>query len=100
MPRILIVDDEPEIVRGLADNLRFEGYDTIVASDGAEVLAIAAREAPDLVLLVILMPELSGLDVCRELRRLGIEVPVIMLTARGEEVDRVLGLELGADDYV
>ena len=100
MPRILIVDDEPEIVRGLADNLRFEGYDTLAASDGAQALTIAAREAPDLVLLDIMMPKLSGWDVCRELRRRGIEVPVIMLTARGEEVDRVLGLELGADDYV
>src|SRR5215831_1548693 len=100
MPRILIVDDEPEIVRGLADNLRFEGYDTLAASDGAEALTIAAREAPDLVLLDIMMPKLSGWDVCRELRRRGIEVPVIMLTARGEEVDRVLGLELGADAYV
>jgi DNA-binding response OmpR family regulator len=100
MTRILIVDDEPEIVRGLADNLRFEGYDALAASDGAEALAIAAREAPDLVLLDIMMPRLSGWDVCRELRRRGIEVPVIMLTARGEEVDRVLGLELGADDYV
>jgi two-component system alkaline phosphatase synthesis response regulator PhoP len=100
MPRILIVDDEPEIVRGLADNLRFEGYDTLTASDGAEALTIAGREAPDLVLLDVMMPKLSGWDVCRELRRRGIEVPVIMLTARGEEVDRVLGLELGADDYV
>ena len=100
MPRILIVDDEPEIVRGLEDNLRFEGYETMAATDGAEAVAVAAREAPDLVLLDIMMPKLSGWDVCRELRRRGIQVPVIMLSARGEEVDRVLGLELGADDYV
>src|SRR6266436_4453052 len=100
MPRILIVDDEPEIVRGLEDNLRFEGYETSTAGDGREALAVAAREAPDLILLDIMMPGLSGWDVCRELRGQGIDVPIIMLTARGEEVDRIRGLELGADDYV
>jgi DNA-binding response OmpR family regulator len=94
------VDDEPEIVRGLQDNLRFEGYDTATATDGADGLARALTDAPDLILLDVMMPKLSGWDVCRELRRRGIDVPVIMLTARGEEVDRVLGLELGADDYV
>jgi len=100
MSRILIVDDEPEIVRGLEDNLRFEGYQTSTAADGREALAVAAREAPDLILLDIMMPGLSGWDVCRELRGQGIDVPIIMLTARGEESDRVRGLELGADDYI
>jgi two-component system alkaline phosphatase synthesis response regulator PhoP len=100
MPRVLIVDDEPEIVRGLEDNLRFEGYDTLAATNGADALALAATAAPDLVILDIMMPVTSGWDVCRELRRNGLDVPIIMLTARGEEVDRVLGLELGADDYV
>ena len=100
MSRILIVDDEPEIVRGLEDNLRFEGYQTSTAADGREALAVAAREAPDLILLDIMMPGLSGWDVCRELRGQGIDVPIIMLTARGEEGDRVRGLELGADDYI
>ena len=100
MPRILIVDDEPEIVRGLEDNFRFEGYETLAATNGSDALRLAATEAPDLVLLDIMMPVMSGWDVCRELRKKGIDVPVIMLTARGQEVDRVLGLELGADDYV
>jgi two-component system alkaline phosphatase synthesis response regulator PhoP len=100
VPRILIADDEPEIVRGLEDNLRFEGYETIAAADGEAALEAALAHAPDLVLLDIMMPRLSGWDVCRELRRRGVEVPIIMLTARGEEVDRVQGLELGADDYV
>jgi two-component system alkaline phosphatase synthesis response regulator PhoP len=100
MSRILIVDDEPEIVRGLEDNLRFEGYQTSTATDGRQALAVAAREAPDLVLLDIMMPGMSGWDVCRELRGKGIDVPIIMLTARGEEADRVRGLELGADDYI
>ncbi|HSB62474.1 MAG TPA: response regulator transcription factor [Vicinamibacteria bacterium] len=100
MPRILIIDDEPAMVRGLEDNLRFEGYETASATNGEEGLALATREVPDLILLDIMMPRLSGWDVCRELRRQGIDVPVIMLTARAEEADRVLGLELGADDYV
>ena len=100
MPRILIVDDEPAIVRGLEDNLRFEGYETLAASSGEQGLARALGEAPDLVLLDVTMPGRSGWDVCRELRQRGLDVPIIMLTARGEEADRVRGLELGADDYV
>jgi two-component system alkaline phosphatase synthesis response regulator PhoP len=100
MARILVVDDEPEILRGLADNLRFEGYEVITAASGAEALAAAGREAPDLMLLDIMMPAPNGWDVCRTLRGRGIDVPIIMVSARGEEVDRVLGLELGADDYV
>jgi two-component system alkaline phosphatase synthesis response regulator PhoP len=100
MPRILIVDDEPAIVRGLEDNLRFEGYETLAASSGEQGLARALGEAPDLVLLDVTMPGRSGWDVCRELRQRGLDVPIIMLTARGEETDRVRGLELGADDYI
>ncbi|MGH7318899.1 MAG: response regulator transcription factor [Candidatus Rokuibacteriota bacterium] len=100
MARILIVDDEPEIVRGLEHNLRFEGYETVAAANGQDAIAAASREAPDLILLDIMMPKLSGWDVCRALRAKGIDVPIVMLTARGEEMDRVLGLELGADDYV
>jgi DNA-binding response OmpR family regulator len=100
MPRILIVDDEPAIVQGLEDNLRFEGYETLIATGGDEGLAKALGEAPDLVLLDVAMPGRSGWDVCRELRQRGVDVPIIMLTARGEEADRVRGLELGADDYV
>jgi DNA-binding response OmpR family regulator len=100
MPRILIVDDEPEMVRGLADNLRFEGYQTIAAGDGTRGLSLAVSEAPDLILLDVMMPGMSGWDVCRQLRARGLDTPVIMLTARGAEVDRVQGLELGADDYI
>ena len=100
MPRILIVDDEPAIVRGLEDNLRFEGYETLAASSGEQGLARALGEAPDLVLLDVTMPGRSGWDVCRELRQRGLDVPIIMLTAHDEEADRVRGLELGADDYV
>src|SRR5438093_12607915 len=100
MPRILIVDTQPETVRDREDNLRFEGYQTTSATNGEDALALAMSDAPDLVLLDLMLPRMSGWDVCRELRRKGIDVPVIMLTARGAEVDRVLGLELGADDYV
>jgi DNA-binding response OmpR family regulator len=100
MPRILIVDDEPEMLRGLEDNLQFEGYQTVTDGDGKKGLALALSEAPDLILLDVMMPGMSGWDLCRELRQRGLDVPVIMLTARGEELDRVLGLELGADDYV
>jgi two-component system alkaline phosphatase synthesis response regulator PhoP len=100
MPRILIVDDEPDMVRGLTDNLRFEGYETVAATSGADGLQLALQERPDLILLDVMMPGLSGWDVCRELRRHGADIPIIMLTARGEEADRVQGLELGADDYV
>src|SRR5712664_3858240 len=98
MPRILIVDDEPEMIRGLEDNLHFEGYQTITASDGKRGLALS--EAPDLIVLDLMMPGLSGWEVCRTLRQKGLDIPVIMLTARGEEVDQVRGLEMGADDYV
>jgi len=100
MARILIIDDEPEMVRGLEDNLRFEGYQTLSATSGADGLALALQEGPDLVLLDVMMPRLSGWDVLRELRAKQRDIPVIMLTARGEEADRVLGLELGADDFV
>ena len=100
MPRILIVDDEPAMVRGLEDNLRFEGYQTLAAASGQEGLEQAFREGPDLILLDVAMPGTSGWDVLRALRQKGIDIPVVMLTARGEEADRILGLELGADDYI
>ena len=77
MPRILIVDDEPEMLRGLEDNLRFEGYQTITAGDGKRGLAMALSEAPDLIVLDVMMPGMSGWDLCRELRRRGLDTPVI-----------------------
>jgi DNA-binding response OmpR family regulator len=100
MPRILIVDDEPEMVRGLQDNLHFEGYQTLTAGNGERALALAVSEAPDLIVLDLMLPGQSGWEVCRALRQRGLDIPIIMLTARGEETDQVRGLELGADDYV
>jgi len=100
MARILIVEDEPNMVAGLRDNFEYEGYDVIAARDGAEGLDRALNEAPDLVVLDVMMPKMSGLDVCKQLKAKRPSLPVIMLTARGQEVDKVVGLELGADDYV
>jgi len=97
--RILVVDDEPAVTDLLAYNLRKAHYDVLVASDGREALHQAREGAPDLIVLDLMLPGIDGLDVCRELRRTS-AVPIIMLTARGEEVDRVVGLELGADDYL
>jgi two-component system alkaline phosphatase synthesis response regulator PhoP len=97
---ILIVEDEPNMVAGLRDNFEFEGYRVIAARDGVDGLERALAEAPDLVVLDVMMPRMSGLDVCKQLKNKRPSLPIIMLTARGQEVDKVVGLELGADDYV
>jgi DNA-binding response OmpR family regulator len=98
--KILVVEDEPNMVAGLRDNFEFEGYEVITASDGIEGLQKALDESPDLMLLDVMMPRMSGLEVCKQLRAKRPSLPIIMLTARGQEVDKVVGLELGADDYV
>jgi DNA-binding response OmpR family regulator len=98
-PKILVVDDEPAVTDLLAYNLRKAGYEILLATNGSEALHLASESSPDLILLDLMIPEIDGLDVCRELRKTS-GVPIIMVTARGEEIDRVVGLELGADDYV
>jgi DNA-binding response OmpR family regulator len=98
--RILVVEDDPAILAGLTDLLEGEGFGVVTATDGDAALRLHAGEKPDLVLLDIMLPEKNGYDVCREIRRGDPVTPVIMLTAKGEEVDTVVGLELGADDYV
>jgi len=98
--KILIIEDEKELISGLKLNLDFEGYTVISALDGEEGLKRALNEAPDLILLDIMLPKKDGLDVCRELRQKNVTAPIIMLTAKSEEVDKVVGLEIGADDYV
>jgi DNA-binding response OmpR family regulator len=98
--KILVVEDEPNMVVGLRDNFEFEGYEVITARDGVEGLQLALNESPDLVVLDVMMPRMSGLEVCKQLRAKRASIPIIMLTARGQEVDKVVGLELGADDYV
>src|SRR5215470_9076245 len=100
MTRILIVEDEPNMVAGLRDNFEYEGYEVLTAGDGLEGLERALNEWPDLVVLDVMMPRMSGLDVCKQLKAKRPSIPIIMLTARGQEVDKVVGLELGADDYV
>ena len=100
MNRILIIEDEVNMQIGLRDNLEFEGYRVDVAGDGELGLNAARSGDFDLILLDIMLPRLSGYEVCKLLRREGIETPVIFLSAKGEEFDKVLGLELGADDYV
>lgn len=100
MTKILIVDDEPAMREGLSDNLQFEGYAVDQAENGKMALKRLSEATYDLIVLDVMMPEMSGFDVCKQLRMDGNEVPVILLTAKGEEIDRVLGLELGADDYI
>lgn len=101
MPKkILLVDDDPTLVEGLSYSLKREGYEVAVAADGLRALECVREEQPDLVILDIMLPQLDGFEVCRILRAAGAKVPILMLTAKTEEVDKVVGLELGADDYL
>lgn len=99
MAKILIVDDEAPIIEVLSYNLKRANHDVLVARDGEQALELARRETPDLLILDLMLPKLDGIEVCRALRHER-DVPIIMLTARDEEIDRVVGLEMGADDYV
>lgn len=100
MTRILIVEDEAQMRQGLKDNLEFEGYEVNTAEDGEQCLSMVEKNEYNLILLDIMLPKLSGFDACKQLRGKGFDRPIIMLTAKGEEIDKVLGLELGADDYL
>jgi DNA-binding response OmpR family regulator len=97
---ILVVDDEPHIVLGLRDALEFEGFRVISAGKGREAIALARTEAPDAIILDLMLPDVNGYAVCEELRRINALVPIVMLTARSQEADKVRGLDVGADDYV
>lgn len=98
--KILIAEDDPNIRLGLVATLESDGYGVTAASDGAQALRLFGQEKFDFVILDVMMPKVSGYDVCRDLRARGAKVPVLMLTAKGEEVDKVVGLKMGADDYV
>ncbi len=100
MSKILIVEDEPNMRMGLKDNLEFEGYDVDFAEDGENGFNKIIDNEYNLVLLDVMLPKMSGFDVCKKIRQKGLKTPIILLTAKGEEIDKVLGLELGADDYV
>jgi len=98
--RVLLIEDDPSIVAGLELNLSLEGYEVLTAPDGERAYQLAAQRSPDLILLDIMLPGMNGLEVLRQLRAIDAHVPVLILTARGEEADKVLGLTLGADDYI
>jgi len=100
MSRILVIEDDPAILRGLVDNLKFESHDVVFAADGETGYRLIKEKKPHLIILDLMLPKLSGYEVCRRVRSEGITTPIMMLTARGEEGDKVLGLDLGADDYV
>ena len=100
MAYILIVEDEIEMAKGLRDNFEFDGHRVHIEESGEKGLQVALQESPDLIILDLMLPKKSGFDVCKELRSKGVSTPIIMLTARGQEIDKVLGLELGADDYI
>lgn len=100
MKRILIIEDDVAILRGLKDNLEYEGYGVLSATDGEQGYDLIREKKPDLVILDLMLPRLSGYEVCRKVRAEGGNVPILILTARGEEVDKVHGLNIGADDYV
>jgi DNA-binding response OmpR family regulator len=98
--RILIIEDDLAILRGLKDNLEYESYEVLTANDGEQGYFLVKEKKPDLIILDLMLPKMSGYELCRKVRDEGNATPILMLTARGEEVDRVLGLDLGADDYV
>jgi DNA-binding response OmpR family regulator len=97
---VLIVEDDPAMLRGLEDNFKLKGYYVLTAVDGAQALVTALKEKPDLILLDIMLPEMNGYEVCSHVRAKGLDMPIIMLTAKDRESDIVMGLNLGADDYV
>ena len=98
--RLLLVEDEPALARGLSDMLRAQGFEVHVAEDGERGLDTALRLRPDLILLDVMLPKMNGFEVCRSVRDQGLDVPIVMLTAKGQEEDIILGLNLGADDYI
>jgi DNA-binding response OmpR family regulator len=100
MARILVIEDDPAILRGLADNLGCESHDVLTAGDGESGYALARSRNPDLILLDLMLPRMSGYELCRKLRAENVATPIVMLTARGDEADRIVGLDLGADDYI
>ena len=98
--RVLLVEDEPALARGLSDTLRVQGFEVHIAGDGRRGLDMATSLRPDLILLDIMLPKINGFEVCRTLRSQGMDMPIVMLTAKGQEEDIILGLNLGADDYI
>jgi DNA-binding response OmpR family regulator len=100
MSKVLVIEDDAAILRGLADNLIHEGYEVVTATTGETGYGLQKSHKPDLIILDLMLPHMSGLELCRKLRNEGVQIPILMLTAKSEESDRVIGLDLGADDYV
>jgi DNA-binding response OmpR family regulator len=100
MQKILVIEDEKEMARGLKDILEFEGYEVLMAANGREGLQSSSRRDPDLIILDLMLPDLNGYQVCEEIRRLKSKVPILMLTAKAQDYDKIRGLEVGADDYM
>jgi two-component system alkaline phosphatase synthesis response regulator PhoP len=100
MSKILVVEDQEDLLKGLEVNLKKEGFEVLKATKGETGLSLTIKENPDLIVLDVMLPGMNGFELCQELRRRGIDVPIIMLTAKSDEIDRVVGLEIGADDYV
>jgi len=100
MSRIIIIEDDRAILRGLKDNLKYESYEVLTATDGEQGYRLIKEQNPDLIVLALMMPRMDGYELCRKVRSEGVTTPILMLTARGEEMDRVHGLDIGADDYV
>ena len=100
MPKVLIIEDDQSMSVALKDGFSYEGYDVALAQDGTTGLRLATENNADLIILDVMLPRMSGLDVCKRIRQNGSRIPIIMLTARGQEIDKVLGLKIGADDYV
>jgi DNA-binding response OmpR family regulator len=98
--RVLIVEDEPALIRGLKDTFLLKGYEVLTAADGEAGLQLALSASPDLILLDIMLPRINGFEICRAIREQNLEMPILMLTAKGQEEDIILGLNLGADDYI
>ena len=100
MSRIVVIEDDRAILRGLKDNLEYESYEVLTATDGEQGYLLILEHPPDLIVLDLMMPKMDGYELCRKVRSEGVATPILMLTARGEEMDRVHGLDMGADDYV
>jgi DNA-binding response OmpR family regulator len=99
-PKVAVIEDDEVILRGLVDNLKFEGYEPLPARDAESGYKFIRERAPDLIILDLMLPQMNGYELCRKLRKENVATPILMLTARGQEMDRVMGLDLGADDYV
>ncbi|MBS3818031.1 response regulator transcription factor [bacterium] len=100
MKQILIIEDDVAILRGLKDNLEYESFKVLTATDGEQGYCLIQEKKPDLIILDLMLPKMNGYELCRKVRKEGISIPILMLTARGEETDRIMGLDLGADDYL